>query len=145
MADLAPEKAQPGSTTTSALNSGDNSRAATPSSAAVEKAPDDSSKFKTFLGILRRFIGVSDLAAVRFSLPAQLLEPRPNLEYWHYLDRPDTFISIGDSDDDLGRMLGCLRFWFTKDLKYVKGKPCKPYNSTLGEFFRVCFRPEQQG
>jgi len=22
--------------------------------------------------------------------------------------------------------------------KYVKGKPCKPYNSTLGEFFRVC-------
>lgn len=26
-----------------------------------------------------RFIGVSDLAAVRFSLPAQLLEPRPNL------------------------------------------------------------------
>ena len=21
--------------------------------------------------------------------------------------------------------------------KYVKGKPCKPYNSTLGEFFRV--------
>jgi hypothetical protein len=33
-------------------------------------------------------------------------------------------------------MLGTLRFWFTKDLKYVKGKPCKPYNSTLGEFFR---------
>lgn len=48
-----------------------------------------------------------------------------------------------------------LRFWFTKDLvylslrpiekedllnfrqKYIKGKPCKPYNSTLGEFFRV--------
>jgi hypothetical protein len=26
-----------------------------------------------------RFIGVSDLASVRFSLPAQLLEPRPNL------------------------------------------------------------------
>lgn len=21
--------------------------------------------------------------------------------------------------------------------KYVKGKPCKPYNSVLGEFFRV--------
>ncbi|KAI4627351.1 uncharacterized protein J4E88_001391 [Alternaria novae-zelandiae] len=143
MADLAPEKAQPGSATTSALNSRDNSRAATPSSAAVEKAPDDSSKFKTFLGILRRFIGVSDLAAVRFSLPAQLLEPRPNLaEYWHYLDRPDTFISIGDSDDDLGRMLGCLRFWFTKDLKYVKGKPCKPYNSTLGEFFRCNWKIE---
>lgn len=33
-------------------------------------------------------------------------------------------------------MLEILRFWFTKDLKYVKGKPCKPYNSCLGEFFR---------
>lgn len=142
MADLAPASAQPGSTTASALNSADASRATTPTSAPVEKPPDDSSKFKTFLGILRRFIGVSDLAAVRFSLPAQLLEPRPNLEYWHYLDRPDTFISIGDSDEDLGRMLACLRFWFTKDLKYVKGKPCKPYNSTLGEFFRCNWKIE---
>ena len=88
------------------------------------------------LSILRKFVGVSDIAAVRFSLPAQLLEPIPNLEYWHYLDRPDAFISIGDSEDTLGRLLQCLRFWFTKDLKYVKGRPCKPYNSTLGEFFR---------
>ncbi|KIW02851.1 hypothetical protein, variant [Verruconis gallopava] len=104
--------------------------------APVEKAPDEGSKLKTFLGILRKFLGVSDLAAVRFSLPAQLLEPTPNLEYWGYLDRPETFISIGDSTDPVGRMLGTLRFWFTKDLKYVKGKPVKPYNSTLGEFFR---------
>ncbi|OQN98899.1 hypothetical protein B0A48_15245 [Cryoendolithus antarcticus] len=102
----------------------------------------DSSKLKTFLGILKRFIGVSDMAAVRFSLPAQLMEPIPNLEYWHYLDRPDTFAAIGDSKDDLGRMLACLRFWFTKDLKYVKGKPCKPYNSTLGEFFRCTWEIE---
>ncbi|KAJ5819683.1 Oxysterol-binding protein [Penicillium riverlandense] len=101
-----------------------------------EKIPDDSSKLKTFLGILRKFVGVTDIASVRFSLPAQLLEPRPNLEYWHYLDRPETFASIGKSDDELGRMLEVLRFWFTKDLKYIKGKPCKPYNSTLGEFFR---------
>ncbi|KAJ5692089.1 Oxysterol-binding protein-like protein 1 [Penicillium macrosclerotiorum] len=107
------------------------------SSAAVpEKAPDDSSKLKTFLSILRKFVGVTDIASVRFSLPAQLLEPRPNLEYWNYLDRPETFASIGKSDDELGRMLEVLRFWFTKDLKYIKGKPCKPYNSTLGEFFR---------
>ncbi|KAJ5967310.1 hypothetical protein N7501_003558 [Penicillium viridicatum] len=104
--------------------------------AVPEKAPDDSSKLKTFLSILRKFVGVADIASVRFSLPAQLLEPRPNLEYWHYLDRPETFASIGKSDDELGRMLEVLRFWFTKDLKYVKGKPCKPYNSTLGEFFR---------
>ncbi|KAK7732010.1 hypothetical protein SLS57_000988 [Botryosphaeria dothidea] len=122
---------------TTPASSTDPSRTATPTSAvAVEKAPDDSSKLKTFLGILKRFVGVSDIAAVRFSLPAQLLEPTPNLEYWNYLDRPETFIAIGDSEDALGRMLGTLRFWFTKDLKYVKGKPCKPYNSALGEFFR---------
>ncbi|KAG8529230.1 uncharacterized protein KY384_005865 [Bacidia gigantensis] len=106
------------------------------SAAYVSDKQDDSSKLKTFLSILRKFIGISDLASVRFSLPAQLLEPTPNLEYWNYLDRPETFIAIGDSDDALGRMLEVLRFWFTKDLKYVKGKPCKPYNSTLGEFFR---------
>lgn len=27
----------------------------------------------------------------RVSLPASLLEPLPNLEYWNYLDRPDLF------------------------------------------------------
>ncbi|KAL4945337.1 hypothetical protein BDV06DRAFT_231216 [Aspergillus oleicola] len=89
-----------------------------------EKAPDESSKLKTFLSILRKFVGVSDIASVRFSLPAQLLEPTPNLG------------AIGTSEEPLGRMLEVLRFWFTKDLKYIKGKPCKPYNSTLGEFFR---------
>jgi len=89
----------------------------TPESALGGKtSAEDASKLKTFLSILKKFIGVSDIAAVRFSLPAQLLEPIPNLEYWHYLDRPDAFISIGDSQDPLGRMLGCLRFWFTKDL-----------------------------
>ncbi|PVI07022.1 oxysterol-binding protein-like protein [Periconia macrospinosa] len=136
---LAPSSA---SQPNSAAASKDPSRATTPTNAPVEKPPDDSSKLKTFLGVLRRFIGVSDLAAVRFSLPAQLLEPTPNLEYWHYLDRPEAFISIGDSDEPLGRMLGTLRFWFTKDLKYVKGKPCKPYNSTLGEFFRCNWQVE---
>lgn len=91
---------------------------------------------KLFLSILRKFIGVADIANVRFSLPSQLIEPIPNLEYWHYIDRPETFVSIGQSENELGRMLEVLRFWFTKDLKFVKGKPCKPYNSTLGEFFR---------
>lgn len=142
---LQPDPSTPPST------SADNSRASTPNPnskepqapvAADGKVPDDSSKLRTFLSILKRFIGVTDIAAVRFSLPAQLLEPIPNLEYWHYLDRPETFIAIGDSKDELGRMLGCLRFWFTKDLKYVKGKPCKPYNSTLGEFFRCNWEVE---
>lgn len=86
---------------------------------------------------LRRFIGVADLASVRFSLPSQLLEPTPNLEYWNYLDSPNAFVAIGTADDPVDRMLEVLRFWFTKDLKYAKGKPCKPYNSCLGEFFRV--------
>lgn len=111
--------------------------------AAVDgQTPSDTSKLKTFLMILKRFIGVTDIAAVRFSLPAQLMEPIPNLEYWHYLDRPETFAAIGDSDDPLERMLACLKFWFTKDLKYVKGKPCKPYNSSLGEFFRCTWEVE---
>lgn len=26
----------------------------------------------------------------------------------------------------------------TCDQKYVKGKPVKPYNSVIGEFFRAC-------
>jgi hypothetical protein len=84
-----------------------------------------------------RFIGVADLASVRFSLPSQLLEPTPNLEYWNYLDSPNAFVAIGTADEPVDRMLEVLRFWFTKDLKYAKGKPCKPYNSCLGEFFRV--------
>lgn len=86
---------------------------------------------------LGRFIGVADLASVRFSLPSQLLEPTPNLEYWNYLDSPNAFVAIGTADEPVDRMLEVLRFWFTKDLKYAKGKPCKPYNSCLGEFFRV--------
>ncbi|GKT55699.1 oxysterol-binding family protein [Colletotrichum tofieldiae] len=89
-----------------------------------------------------RFIGVADLAAVRFSLPSQLLEPTPNLEYWNYLDAPNAFAAIGTSDEPLDRMLEVCRFWFTKDLKYVKGKPCKPYNSCLGEFFRCNWETE---
>lgn len=96
------------------------------------------SKICANLRSLRRFIGVTDLASVRFSLPSQLLEPTPNLEYWNYLDSPNAFIAIGTADDPVDRMLEVLRFWFTKDLKYAKGRPCKPYNSCLGEFFRVC-------
>ena len=97
-----------------------------------------------------RFIGVTDIASVRFSLPAQLLEPTPNLgkrqsgddsisllmlgkstgttliglrrssgQYVCANVKPALLkegISIGDSEDGLGRMLAVLRFWFTKDL-----------------------------
>ncbi|KAF4126065.1 oxysterol-binding protein-related protein 9/10/11 [Geosmithia morbida] len=110
--------------------------------ATTDEHQSDGSKLKTFLGILRKFIGVADLASVRFSLPSQLLEPTPNLEYWNYIDAPNAFVAIGTSDDELDRTLEVLRFWLTKDLKYIKGKPCKPYNSVLGEFFRCNWETE---
>ncbi|EEB96944.1 hypothetical protein MPER_03832, partial [Moniliophthora perniciosa FA553] len=44
---------------------------------------------------------------------------------------------INDYDDPFERMLAVIRFAFTKDLKYIRGKVCKPYNSVLGEHFRV--------
>jgi len=111
-------------------------------STVTDEQQSDGSKLRTFLGILKRFIGVSDLAAVRFSLPSQLLEPTPNLEYWNYIDAPNAFAGIGNSDEPLDRMLEVVRFWLTKDLKYIKGKPCKPYNSVLGEFFRCNWETE---
>ncbi|KAH7322873.1 hypothetical protein B0I35DRAFT_189521 [Stachybotrys elegans] len=118
------------------------SSSAPPTVEAPEEPQSDGSKLKTFLGILKKFIGVTDLAAVRFSLPSQLLEPTPNLEYWNYLDAPNAFVAIGSSDEPLDRMLEVIRFWLTKDLKYAKGKPCKPYNSCLGEFFRCNYETE---
>lgn len=104
--------------------------------AASDKDQSDSGKLKTLMGILKRMVGVKDIAAIRISLPANLLEPVPNLEYWNYLDRGDLFTLVADLDDPLDRMLAVLRFTFTKELKYVKGKICKPYNSILGEHFR---------
>ncbi|KAM4056617.1 oxysterol-binding protein [Hirsutella rhossiliensis] len=115
---------------------------APPTADAPDEPQSDGSKLRTFLGILKKFIGVSDLAAVRFSLPSQLLEPTPNLEYWTYLDAPNAFVAIGTSDEPLDRMLEVVRFWLTKDLKYAKGRPCKPYNSCLGEFFRCNWETE---
>ncbi|KAK8922536.1 Oxysterol-binding protein-like protein 1 [Metarhizium anisopliae] len=118
------------------------SATSSPATDAPDEPQTDGSKLRTFLGILKKFIGVSDLASVRFSLPSQLLEPTPNLEYWTYLDAPNAFIAIGSSEEPLDRMLEVIRFWLTKDLKYAKGKPCKPYNSCLGEFFRCNWETE---
>lgn len=93
-------------------------------------------KLKMIIALVKKSLGVKDIAAMRLSLPASLLEPIPNLEYWHYLDRPDLFAAINDSDDPFERMVAVLRFIFTKDLKFIHGKVCKPYNSVLGEHFR---------
>ncbi|KAG1741546.1 uncharacterized protein EDB91DRAFT_1131081 [Suillus paluster] len=94
-------------------------------------------KLSMIVQLVKKCLGVKDIAAMRLSLPASLLEPLPNLEYWHYLDRPDLFAAINDSNDPFERILAVVRFIFTKDLKFVHGKVCKPYNSVLGEHFRA--------
>ncbi|KAI1798004.1 hypothetical protein LXA43DRAFT_1056258 [Ganoderma leucocontextum] len=79
----------------------------------------ESGKLKMIVQLVKKCLGVKDIAAMRLSLPASLLEPIPNLEYWQYLDRPDLFAAINDSDDPFERMLAVLRFTFTKDLKFI--------------------------
>jgi len=71
---------------------------------------------KMIVQLVRKCLGVKDIAALcvqslpffsmnkltnrslivnrRLSLPASLLEPIPNLEYWNYLDRPDIFAAL---------------------------------------------------
>ncbi|KDE05084.1 hypothetical protein MVLG_04524 [Microbotryum lychnidis-dioicae p1A1 Lamole] len=97
----------------------------------------EASKFKQLVAIMRKALNVKDLTGLRVSLPANLMEPVGNLEYWNYLDRPDFFAAIGESDDQLERFVSVLRWTFTKDLKFVKGKIAKPYNSILGEHFHA--------
>lgn len=40
---------------------------------------------------------------------------------------------IGDSSDEFERFLAVLRFAFSKELKFVRARLGKPYNSALGE------------
>ncbi|KAK8847695.1 hypothetical protein IAR55_005554 [Kwoniella newhampshirensis] len=100
----------------------------------------EESKMKVLLGLMKKLIGVKDVANLRLSLPASLLEPVPNLEYWTYADRADIFAAIGDSSDELERMLAVLRFCFSKELKFIRARLGKPYNSALGEHFRCSWR-----
>ncbi|PIA16692.1 hypothetical protein COEREDRAFT_81057 [Coemansia reversa NRRL 1564] len=94
----------------------------------------DQSKFSAILGILRKLIGVADVINLRVSLPSQLLDPIPNLEYWNYMDSPEHFVAITEPDDEVERMLAMLAWWFSKLLKHT-GKVHKPFNSVLGEQF----------
>ncbi|OMH80364.1 Oxysterol-binding protein-like protein 1 [Zancudomyces culisetae] len=96
---------------------------------------NDSSRIFTLLGIMRKFIGVKDLLNLRVSLPTQILDPISNLEYWGYVDAPEFFTCIPDSDDPLERMISTVRWWIAKDLKFTKYKILKPFNSVLGEQF----------
>ncbi|CAD6575916.1 MAG: hypothetical protein TREMPRED_001538 [Tremellales sp. Tagirdzhanova-0007] len=97
-------------------------------------------KLKVLLGLLKKLVGVKDVANLRLSLPASLLEPIPNLEYWQYADRADIFAAIGESHDEFERMLAVLRFSLSKELKFVRARLGKPYNSALGEHFRCSWR-----
>ncbi|CAD6586329.1 MAG: hypothetical protein CYPHOPRED_003515 [Cyphobasidiales sp. Tagirdzhanova-0007] len=86
----------------------------------------DTGKLKQLLSVLRKVVGVKDLANLRLSLPANLLEPSGNLEWWHYLDRPDLFAAIGEKElDPLTRFTAILR-WMT----------CATSEGGLGEQFR---------
>jgi hypothetical protein len=35
------------------------------------------------------------------------------------MDRPDYFVTIPDSDDALDRMLNVIKWWFSKDTKWM--------------------------
>ncbi|KAH9822204.1 hypothetical protein DFH28DRAFT_1103683 [Melampsora americana] len=104
-----------------------------------DSSDSDDTKLKQLLAVLKKAIGVKDMGAMRLSLPANLITPMGNLEYWCYLDRPDVFAAIDQSDHPLERMLAVLRWTFTKDSKFIHGPICKPYNSVLGEQFRCLF------
>ena len=54
------------------------------------RSASDSNKLKSLITALKRMIGVRDIASMSLSLPAHILEPMPNLEYWNYQDRADT-------------------------------------------------------
>ncbi|KAJ9072767.1 hypothetical protein DSO57_1023801 [Entomophthora muscae] len=99
-----------------------------------EKDTSDSGKFKFLLSILKKVIGVGDILNLRISLPSQVLDPIPNLEYFHWLDRPDYFACLSEPDDPVERFIGVLRYSFSRYVKYTK-KLAKPYNSVLGEHF----------
>lgn len=111
----------------------------------VENAPtttnneDSAGKFQAILGLLRKMIGVKDIVGMRISLPAQLLDPISNLEYWTYIDRPDFFAVMSDPDDPVERMVSVVRWYLSKDLKFTKNKLVKSYNSILGEQFLAHF------
>lgn len=70
----------------------------------------DSGKFRQLLGILRKALNVKDLSSLRISLPASLMEPVGNLEVWNYVDRPDFFCAMAESEDELERMVGVVRW-----------------------------------
>ncbi|KAJ3218454.1 hypothetical protein HDU67_005550 [Dinochytrium kinnereticum] len=97
---------------------------------------DGNSKLSFVWGLLRKLANVKDIASVRMSLPANLMEPMSNLEFWNYNDRPDLFATMGDPEDPVERMLRVVRWFLSKDTKWKDNKLRKPYNPILGEVFQ---------
>ncbi|KAJ1549085.1 hypothetical protein HK405_010031 [Cladochytrium tenue] len=96
---------------------------------------DGKSKLGFVWGLLRRLSSVKDIASVRLSLPANLLDPRSNLEFWNYCDRPDLLASVPDAVDPVERMLRVVRWFLSKDTKWKDAELRKPYNPVRGETF----------
>jgi len=84
-----------------------------------EKDQSDSGKFKFILSILKKVIGVGDILNLRISLPSQVLDPVPNLEYFHWLDRPDYFANLSEPEDPVERFVGVVRYSLTRYVKYL--------------------------
>ncbi|KAI9296716.1 hypothetical protein K502DRAFT_313977 [Neoconidiobolus thromboides FSU 785] len=100
-----------------------------------DKDASETGKFRFLVSLLKKLIGVADIINLRISLPSQVLDPIPNLEHFHWIDRPDYFASIDSSDDPVERMLNVARYCFSKDVHKAKNRVKKPYNSILGEYF----------
>lgn len=98
---------------------------------------DGKNKLGIVWNLLRRMSSVKDIASVRMSLPANLLEPQSNLEFWNYNDRPDFLASISDGEDEVERMIRVVKWFLAKDTKWKDNKLRKPYNPILGETF-IC-------
>ncbi|KAI8606983.1 hypothetical protein BC830DRAFT_236409, partial [Chytriomyces sp. MP71] len=110
------------------------SKATLPKPEAIEM--DDGASTLSVIWTILKKAGTDPSA--RMSLPAQLMLPQSNLDYWGYMDRPDLFVSMADSADPTERMLHVLRWFLCKDTKF-KGEHAilkKAFTPVLGEFFR---------
>lgn len=76
-------------------------------------------KIRAIFGMLTKFIGVKDIINLRVSLPASLLDPVSNLEFWSYMERPDVFLEIPDPECPVDRMLKVTKYWMAKDAKFT--------------------------
>ncbi|KAJ7201581.1 hypothetical protein GGX14DRAFT_655376 [Mycena pura] len=103
----------------------------------IDEGEGERGRLMMVVQLMKKAFGVKDIADMRISFPASLMVPIPNLEFMHFLDRPDMFVAINDCDDPFERILALVRFTFSKDLKYMRAKFGKPYNSILGEHFRA--------